>query len=60
MHYTYVLLSDKDGRPYTGSTNDLRKHILAHSTGRVRSTAYRIPLALVYHEACLDSRDERH
>jgi predicted GIY-YIG superfamily endonuclease len=52
MHYTYVLLSRKDNRFYTGCTNDLEKRLLEHNSGRVTSTAYREPLELIYFEAC--------
>jgi putative endonuclease len=57
MHYTYVLLSRRDARFYTGSTSDLQARLRAHLGGRVRSTAYRAPLALVYYEACLELAD---
>ena len=53
MHYTYVLLSDKDRRFYTGYTSDLRERVRLHELGRVRSTAHRRPTRLVYYEACL-------
>jgi len=39
MEYTYVLLSERDGR--------------------VRSTAYRRPLKLIYYEACVHLADAR-
>ena len=54
MNYTYVLLSERDGRFYTGSTTDLRARVRSHAAGRVRSTAYRAPLVLIYYEACVD------
>ena len=57
MHYTYVLLSDKDGRFYTGCSADLRARLREHTAGKVRSTAYRTPLALVYYEACVNAED---
>ena len=56
-HYTYVLLSETDGRFYTGATSDLGKRIAQHTEGHVRSTAYRRPLRLVYYEACLSPED---
>jgi hypothetical protein len=49
MHYTYVLWSEKDGKSYTGATADLRQRLRLHSAGRVRSTAHRQPLTLVYY-----------
>lgn len=53
MHYTYVLLSDKDERYYSGYTGDLRERIREHEMGRVRSTAHRQPMRLIYYEACV-------
>jgi len=53
MHYTYVLVSDRDHRFYTGTTNDLRRRLREHGDGRVASTAYRRPVRLVYYEACV-------
>ena len=59
MNYTYVLLSERDGRFYTGSTTDLRARVPSHAAGRVRSTASRAPLVLIYYEACADLDDAR-
>ena len=59
MAYTYVLLSERDGRMYTGSTGNLRARFRDHVAGRVHSTAYRRPLKLLYYEACLDAADAR-
>lgn len=57
MYYTYVLRSDHDQRLYTGAARDLRARIKLHAGGKVRSTAYRRPLTLVYYEACLSADD---
>ena len=57
MHYTYVLLSEQDGRFYTGYAADLRKRLGEHRHGRVRWTASRQPVRLVYYEACLSQPD---
>ena len=57
MHYTYLLLSKRDKRYYTGCANNLRKRVLAHNAGRVRSTAARASLELIYYEACLHRDD---
>ena len=53
MKYSYVLLIDRDGEFYIGSTGDLREPLQKHNKGRVRSTAYRRPLRLIYYEGCL-------
>ena len=55
MRYTYVLLSNTDGRCYTGTPGDLRRRIRQHREGQVRSTSYRRPLRLMYDEACLSA-----
>jgi putative endonuclease len=57
MNYSYVLLSERDGKFYIGSTSDLRVRLQEHDKGGVRSTAYRRPLQLIYYEACLSIRD---
>ena len=59
MNYSYVLLSERDGRFYIGSTPDLRVRLLKHSSGAVRSTADRRPLRLIYYEGCLSIDDAR-
>ncbi|MBW1700222.1 MAG: GIY-YIG nuclease family protein [Deltaproteobacteria bacterium] len=53
MHYAYVLLSKRDGKFYTGLTNDLKRRFQEHNSGNVESTMKRRPLDLVYYEACL-------
>jgi len=57
MFYTYVLQSKKDGKFYTGSTNDLRKRFSQHNRGEVFSTKSRCPFSLIYYEACLNRYD---
>ena len=57
MYYTYVLHSEKDGRWYTGTTQDLKARFAAHADGRVRSTRSRRPFQLVYYEACRQRDD---
>ena len=58
--YTYVLLSDKDGKFYTGYSDDLKGRFEAHQAGKVLSTEDRRPLELVYYEACRDRKNARH
>lgn len=54
MFYTYVLRSKKDGRFYTGATDDLRKRFKEHQDGKSTWTKSRGPFELVYYEACLE------
>lgn len=55
--YTYVLMSEKDGKLYTGTTNDLNKRINQHKNGLVSSTKYRLPVLQVYFETCPTKED---
>jgi len=60
MYYTYVLHSKKDGKFYTGFTQDLKLRFEQHNKGQVESTKDRGPLALIYYEACLNRDDATH
>ncbi|KJJ85315.1 GIY-YIG nuclease superfamily protein [Candidatus Omnitrophus magneticus] len=57
MQYVYVLQSIKDGKWYTGCTEDLRKRFGEHNDGKVMSTKGREPFELIYYEASLNSED---
>ena len=59
MYRVYLLLSEKDGKFYTGSTDDLKRRIAEHEAGYVKSTVRRQPLKLIYYEACLNEADAR-
>jgi len=50
--YTYILKSKKDGNLYIGFTSDLKKRITEHNNKKVEATKNRVPLELVYYEAC--------
>ena len=50
-------LGDAGGRPEVTQVGTARARVAAHEQGRVRSTAYRRPLRLVYYEACLSPDD---
>ena len=60
MYYVYVLQSKKDKQFYTGYTDDLQKRVKEHNNGKVTSTKNRLPLILVYYEACLSQQDATH
>jgi predicted GIY-YIG superfamily endonuclease len=46
MWYVYVLKSESDGKPYIGSTNNLKRRIYQHNSGNVDSTKPKVPLQL--------------
>ncbi|KKR70801.1 MAG: GIY-YIG nuclease superfamily protein [Candidatus Nomurabacteria bacterium GW2011_GWB1_40_7] len=53
FYYTYILKSKKDGKIYTGYTQDLRKRLDQHNKGLSTYTKGRGPFILIYYEACL-------
>lgn len=60
FYYTYVLISEVDGKMYTGYTKNIEARFKAHNNGEVPSTKNRRPLRLVYFEACLNQQDATH
>lgn len=60
MYYVYILQSKKDNQFYTGYTDDLRARLKLHNAGKVESTKNRLPVELVYYEACLNQQDATH
>lgn len=59
MFYTYILLSLKDNKWYTGYSNDLKRRFEEHNKGLVYATTKRRPFKLIYYEACLDEDDAK-
>jgi len=55
--YTYVLKCETTETFYTGSTNDLKRRIEQHNNGKVHYTKNKLPVRLVYFEACLNKDD---
>jgi len=60
MFYVYVLRSLNDNGLYIGYTKNLRERVRAHGSRLIKSTRNRLPLELVYYEACLDQGDAIH
>ena len=56
-YYVYVLKSEKDNGFYVGYTKELKVRIKEHKAGKVHSAKNRLPMELVYYEACLDTKD---
>jgi putative endonuclease len=59
MWFVYLLSSKTTGKWYTGSTNNLRKRIERHNSGKNRSTKHGIPWEIIYFEVSLNMRDAR-
>ena len=55
--YVYILECN-DQSLYTGITNDLKKRIIAHNSGKgAKYTKARLPVKLVYKESCKTKSD---
>ena len=50
FYITYILISEKDNRTYTGYTSNLEKRLEYHNRGRVKATKNRRPLRVLYKE----------
>lgn len=59
MYYVYVLISKKDGKFYTGSTDDLKRRMYEHNSGKVAWTSKCKPVHLIYYEASINEIDAR-
>ena len=57
MYYSYVLQSQKDNGFYVGFTKNLKLRFEHHKKGLVESTKDRMPMKLIYYEACLYQND---
>jgi putative endonuclease len=63
LFFTYVLKCI-DGTYYIGSTADIKRRFAEHCSGNVQTTSKRLPVELVYYEACpskvLSQKRERY
>ena len=59
MYYVYVLLSDKDKQLYVGFTNNLKRRLHEHFSGKPTATKNRLPLKFIHHEAYLKWSDAK-
>lgn len=57
--YTYILQSEKNGRRYFGSCENITTRLELHNAGKVRSTKAYIPYKLIYFEE-FDTRSEAY
>ena len=60
MFYVYILKSRKDGKLYIGYTNDLKRRVEEHNSGKNLSTKFRRPFELIYYEAYKSKEDAEH
>ena len=57
MYFVYVLRSDFDNKFYIGFTNNVKRRLSDHNSGKVLSTSLRKPFKLFYYEAHLSKTD---
>ena len=50
MYTVYILLSRKDRKRYVGFSDDIKRRVSEHNSGKVISTKNRRPLDLIYSE----------
>lgn len=60
MFYVYLVRSLKDNNLYTGYTNDLKRRLEEHNSGKNVSTKSRVPFELIYYEAYKSREDATH
>jgi len=63
MYAVYILKSVKDQNLYIGSTNNLKRRLAEHISGKVFSTQNRRPFKLVYcelYKSEIDARKREH
>ena len=51
MYYVYVLVSEKTGRRYTGSFQDVAERVRRHNAGHSKATKHGVPWRLVLTES---------
>ena len=59
MHYVYILKSLRNGKFYKGMTDDLKRRVKEHNTGKSKFTKNNGPWKLVYYEAFISREDVR-
>lgn len=52
MYYIYVLYSSKFNKFYTGFSQDIKKKLKEHNSGKTKSTKAFIPWKVIYTEEC--------
>ena len=59
MYQLYILESQKNGRYYIGSTNNLARRILEHNSGKTKSLQYLRPLKVVFQKEFINELEAR-
>ena len=54
MYYVYIIKSKKNDKLYKGFTNDLKRRVREHNSGKSKFTSINGPWELLYYEAFKD------
>lgn len=57
MYYVYILKSERNGKLYKGYTNNLKRRIREHKSGKSSFTSNNGPWTLIYYEAFMCKDD---
>jgi putative endonuclease len=57
VFYCYVLRSQKTGRRYVGSCENLAHRLYRHSTGQMKATKHGVPWSLIHRESFTNRRE---
>lgn len=58
-YYVYILKSYQDDGLYIGFTNDLKRRLIQHASGQVKSTHLRVPFKLIHYEYFINEKDAK-
>ena len=58
-YYVYILVSEKTGRYYIGSSGNVLARLDLHNLGKVEATRYQRPFRIVYTEQYLEGQQAR-
>ncbi|MDO8664168.1 MAG: GIY-YIG nuclease family protein [Candidatus Liptonbacteria bacterium] len=59
MYSVYILQSDKNGRYYIGSTNDVERRLAEHNAGKTKSLRFILPVRIVFTKEFESLKDAR-
>jgi putative endonuclease len=57
MYYVYALYGKQQNKFYIGKTNDLKRRINEHKSGKTQTTERLLDWKLVYYEVCISRKD---
>lgn len=57
MHYVYILKTDYNDELYVGCSNNLKRRLVEHNSGKSPATKNKIPYTLIHYEAFLNKED---